>query len=251
MKHIADILKGVVAGLLLLGLASLKPGRYLPALRQYDRPIEMNAVSLLFFILGLLLVLIWLFVSRRPLSVKNGRSGAMVANVHLLKRRAPRNRRDRYILSTRISFWPVSEQDVARVEFRTLLTRQIEDGIVVKRIWQIYGIEDLRRLAMYVEQYKNRDNYSVRCFVGACPFIPEILSVYGEVASVSIPQPEDPRKLTTTFHFRGTREISRWEGYFELLWDQSIPIKTGAEIHYDRLASVKETVGGRDHYEPS
>jgi len=180
----------------------------------------------------ILALLVWLFLFRRPLRVYNGRHGAMKANVKILALKAPRDRLKKYILSTRVSFWPIIEDAAPRNEFRELLTQKIKEGFRVQRIWQIHNADDLKRLELYLEKYKTYDNYSVKCFVGKSAFIPEVLSFCGRVVSVSIPQSEDPRRLTTAFHFFGRGEIKRWEDYFKILWEQSAPIKIENHIYY-------------------
>ena len=75
--------------------------------------------------------------------------------------------------------------------------------------------------------------------LGTSAFIPEILSVYGKVCSVSIPQLEDPRRLTTAFHFRGKSEILRWESYFQILWEHSLSIKQGNIIEEESIDKIK------------
>jgi hypothetical protein len=181
---------------------------------------------------------IYVFTVRRPMRVYNGRVCAMKSNVRLLKKRLPRNRLRRYILSTRVSFWPSSENENARNEFRNLLTQKIQSGIIVQRIWQMHGLEDLDKMRTYLELYKNHDNYSLKCFIGTNTYIPEILSIGGSILSISIPQLSDPRRLTTDFHFRGKNEIRRWEDYFRTLWEESIPIKIGPKISQENLDSL-------------
>ena len=166
----------------------------------------------------------------------------MQSNVKLLKKRAPRNRAKKYIWSTRVSFWPATENETPRKEFRNLLGQKIKEGYTILRIWQIHGIEDWSRLLHYLGEYRNYDNYSVKCFIGTSAFIPEILSVGGKYLSVAIPQTEDPQKLTTAFHFRGKYEIERWENYFTILWEHSIPIKVGAKIFTENIENVSRQI---------
>lgn len=163
----------------------------------------------------------------------------MTSNVRLLKKWAPRSRLKKYILSTRVSFWPPTENESVRNEFRSLLTRKIREGYRVQRIWQIHNQDDLKKLLAYLEVYKQYGNYSVKWFVGKFGFIPEILSVGGRYLSVSIPQAEDPRRLTTAFHFRGKWEMLRWEAYFYILWEQTIPVKIGSNIYEENIAKLR------------
>jgi hypothetical protein len=170
--------------------------------------------------------------------VYNGREDAMNANVKLLKIKESKDRANRYIYSTRVSFWPPTESSPTRTEFRNLLTKRIENNMEVKRIWQIWCKEDVESLESYLNIYKHHDNLSIKYLTGNF-FLPEILSVYGKVVSVSIPQPSDPVKLTTAFHFYGKKEILRWEGYFRLLWEIATPVKTANNINYQEIERLK------------
>lgn len=243
MKHLTDIVKRVIAALitavLLTAIPTLDLGRILPFLKGWDITLKINVGGLILTVCALSSVLLYLFISRRPLAVKNGRVGAMASNVRLLKKWTPRSRLKKYILSTRVSFWPPTEDESVRNEFRRLLTSKIREGYRVQRIWQIHNQDDLKKLLAYLEIYKQYDNYSVKCFVGESAFIPEILSVGGRYLSVSIPQAEDPRRLTTAFHFRGRFEILRWEAYFHILWEQSIPVKIGGNIYEENVERLR------------
>lgn len=205
--------------------------------------IEIEQSKLILLILFILLFFVWLLISRRRLYVYNDREGAMRANVRLLKKREPMKREKRYILSTRVGFWPISEESFIRKEFRALLTNKIEKGFHVKRIWQIHDTNDVERLKLYLNMYKLYDNYSVKYFIGTNSYIPEILACYGKVVSVSIPQLNDPRRITSAFHFYGKKEIIRWEEYFNVLWESGIPVKIGSELFHDNLKKL-ETLGG-------
>ena len=120
-----------------------------------------------------------------------------------------------------------------------LITKHIEKDALVKRLWQIQNKDDLDRMRLYLELYKSHDNYNLRCFVGAITSLPEIMCLSGKVAAISIPQGSSPRKMMATFHFRGKKEIECWEEYFTMIWDMSIPIKTGNKIDYTELVGVE------------
>ena len=98
----------------------------------------------------------------------------------------------------------------------------------------------------YLEEYRQYDNYSVKCFIGKSAYIPEILSVGGTFLSVAIPQTNDPQKLTTSFQFRGKYEIERWESYFSILWEQSTPIKVGREIFFQNIEHFNKLIADGD-----
>ncbi len=246
MRHLVDIIKSFLGSVLFAIIAFLivyyNLGSYLPLIKHYNFEVKLGFISLFLSILIIVSLFAWAYITRRPLFIRNGRRGAMEANVKILKMKEPEDRIKRYILSTRVSFWPPWEDENARSEFRNILTEKIREGIRVERIWQIHIAEDLSRLITYLELYKSYDNYSVKCFVGKNAFIPEILSVYGKVVSVSIPQAEDPNRLTTDFHFRGKHEILRWESYFKILWEQSITIKVGNKFFYDKIDELKNMI---------
>lgn len=242
MKHFADIIKGVIASALVVVLAYVDFGRIVPFLRGHEIVITTNLGSLVLAVGSLFGILLYLLIGRRPLAVKNGRVDAMLSNVRLLKKWTPRNRLKKYIYSTRVSFWPSTENESARNDFRERLTCKIQKGWRVWRIWQIHNQDDLDRLLTFIKMYKQYDNYSVKCFVGKSAFIPEILSVGGRYLSVSIPQADNPRRLTTAFHFRGKAEILRWEDYFKILWEQSVPVKMGNIIYEDNIESLRTAI---------
>ncbi len=188
MNHFWDIIKSVVGNILFALLIFFGVGDYIyktfiKSEKSSIVTIEIEQSKLILIILFILLTFIWLLISRRHLYVYNGREGAMKANVRLLKKREPRKREKRYILSTRVSFWPLSEESSVRKEFRSLLTNKIEKGFHVKRIWQIHDKNDVDRLKLYLNMYKNYDSYSVKYFIGKNSFIPEILACYGKVVS--------------------------------------------------------------------
>lgn len=245
-EDLIDIMKSFIGSILVVLLISLGIWNYLYT--SFINPnnviiLHLNIYALILIAIILFLILIYFVFSYSHMYVYNGREDAMKANSKLLKIKKPRDRSNRYILSTRISFWPLSESSPARAEFRNLLTKIIEDKIEVKRIWQIWCKDDVERLEFYLDKYKNHDNLSIKYLAGNF-FMPEILSVYGKVVSVSIPQPSDPLKLVTAFHFYGKKEIRRWEGYFNLLWENAIPIKTAGNIDYQELEKLKDKMGG-------
>src|SRR5258708_40315039 len=124
-----------------------------------------------------------------------------------------------YLLSTRISHWPLTEVSPERNEFRDLLTQHIRNGTHVKRIWQIQDADDAERLKTYLEIYKQYDNYNVKCFFGDDTYLPEIISANGKVAAVSLVTIANPRDLTVNFHFYGKQEIAYWEDLFNVMWE--------------------------------
>jgi hypothetical protein len=249
MKDIWDIVKSFIGSVLLAILTALGMGEYLYGILITQEKVKIVTLQigefrLILIILITTVFLSWLFISRRHLYIYNGREGAMKANVRLLKKREPKDRLKRYIWSTRVSFWPLNEESLIRKEFRTLLTQKIEKGIPVRRIWQLYNKDDFVRLKLYLKLYEKYDNYSLKCFIGKNSFIPEILSCYGRVVSVSIPQLSDPHRLTSAFHFYGKGEILRWEEYFNILWETSISIKVGKTIDNVKIEELERYFAG-------
>jgi len=250
VKRLIDILEKVAAGLLVALItwvaASADVSQFIPILGRLDFNIALNLVSVGFALLLLVSMFVYLLMHRRPLRVFNGRRSAMESNVSLLRKRPSRNRAKHYIWSTRVSFWPAAENEPVRKEFRNLLAQRIGEGFEVRRIWQIHGSEDWQRLLHYLEEYRNYDNYSVKCFIGKSAYIPEILSVGGKYLSVAIPQTNDPNKLTTAFQFRGKYEIERWESYFTVLWEQSTPIKIARELFTENINRLTKQIANQD-----
>ncbi|RLI78300.1 hypothetical protein DRP05_07650 [Archaeoglobales archaeon] len=181
-----------------------------------------NMILILITVLFFVLFIIYYFRTYFKVYIYDGREDAMMANVELLKIKEPRDATHKYILSTRFSLWLSSEVSRPRTEFRSLLTEKIKNGIEVKRIWQIRNEEDLKKLSSYLEQYKNYDNISIKYLVGKSS-LPEILCVYGKVASISIPQDTDPYKMVTAIHFYNKRVIKRLEKYFNAIWEIATP----------------------------
>lgn len=239
---IKSFLGSMVGGTLLALLVSLGIARAL-----FTTYYDLDRTVVLYLIIGALILVITVFIlsikySLVPYShmyTRNGREDAMKANLKLLKIRKPRDQAEWYILSTRMSHWPQTESSPTRTEFRKILTEKIESGIVAKRIWQIWNGDDVRSLEHYLDKYKDYDNLSIKFFVGDFP-LPEILISYGKGASVSMPQPNDPKKLTTTFHFYGKKEIQRWKGYYDVLWDIAAPAKIGSKIYYQEIKKLRD-----------
>lgn len=216
-EDVWDIMKSCIGGILLTLLISVGIGNYLYTIFYDSRNViifHLNIYALILIVIVLILIMIYFFVSYSHMYVYNGREDAMKSNLKLLKIKEPKNRVNKYIYSTRISFQPSSESSPTRTEFRNLLTERISDKIEVKRIWQIWCKDDVESLESYLKMYENHDNLSIKYLTGNF-FVPEILSIYGKVVSISILQPTDPLKLSTAFHFYGKKEILRWEGYFK------------------------------------
>lgn len=242
MRDFWDIIKSVIASILVAFFVAIGLGDLIFGLpRRYESysfyvRVDLMAVSLL---LLAVISMLRLFIARRPLRVYLGRELTMKANMRLI---AQRMSKQKYILSTRIGYWPVSEDSQARREFREFLTRRIHEGVLVRRIWQIHCKEDLDHLATYLNLYRSFDNYSVKCFVGRDFVIPEILAISGVVVSVSIPQRLSPERLSFGLHFFGRHEIRCWEEYFEIIWDRAIEVKLGSAVRWDKLEEMRANV---------
>ncbi|ODS40211.1 hypothetical protein BEH94_07385 [Candidatus Altiarchaeales archaeon WOR_SM1_SCG] len=241
IDDLQDIIKSFLGSALVVLLLALGIGNYIYTIFLDSSNVftfHINIYFLIFILISIGLIIIYFFVFYSRINIYNEREIAMKANVKLLKKKEPKDIQKRYILSTRVSFWPSTESSPTRTEFRDLLTKRIDAGTEIKRIWQIRCKDDLDKLELYLERYKSYDNLSMKYLMGNFP-LPEILSVYGEVVSISIPQPSDPRKLTTAFHFHGKKEILRWEGYFKILWESAIPLKIGDRIYPEEIKKLK------------
>ena len=235
-----DVMKGIISNLLVVLIATSGIGNlvYIFIYKSY------NTILILITALLFILFVIFYFYTFR-ICIYDGRENAMMANVELLKIKEPRDAAHKYILSTRFSLWLSSEVSRPRTEFRSLLTEKIKNGVEVKRIWQIRNKEDLEKLSFYLEQYKNYDNISIKCLVGKSP-LPEILCVYGKVASISIPQQTDPYKMITAIHFYNKRAIKRLEKYFNAVWEIAIPVKVGSKINYQVIEKLRGEIHETD-----
>lgn len=241
MNHIIDIVKGLFSNFLFWLIPAIFP----IAIALYDYPYDhmfgpkLIQVIIIWAVNIFVLILTVMFFNRRTLQF-NSREESMKANLNILQKN-PTKRQKKYIFSTRITYWDLGEKSKARQEFRSFLTQRIQDGFLVKRIWQIRSVEDFERMIMYLELYKEHDNYNLKCFIGKNSFIPDILSNSGLIASVSIPQSNDPQRIVASFQYFAKREIAFWEDYFNLLWDQSISIKIGNVIDYGKILEMKTT----------
>jgi hypothetical protein len=236
-NYVASVLFYVSGGLLVAAALGL-----LAVVKNTTRDGPVIVIGLLPFILicacilgGIGAILIWCW----PLHTYNGREDAMRANTRLLRMRKPRDHTKCFILSTRMSFWPVTEDAAARREFREELTKKIRSSDQVRRIWHIHDLADLQRLEFYLNFYRNCDNLSIKYVHGDFDLFPEILIVYGKVASLSFPQAGEPRRLATAFHFRGRKEINRCREYFNLLWEYATPVKIGEVLYEVELESLR------------
>ena len=200
-------------------------------------------MSFLFICTSYLLVgilLVFLFTLRRSLRIYLGREKAMRASENIMKASPPKDVSKCYIYSTRVGLWPLLETSATRNEFRRLITERIKEGVAVKRIWEINSLDDVTKLESYLNLYQPYSNISINYFFGSKIMIPGLLSVYGKVASISLPLPNNPNSMVNTFHFRGKPEIFCIEKYFEILWESSTAIKTSTGVDYPELEKLKE-----------
>ena len=238
--HIIDVIKSFAGSILVTIIISLGIGNILITIFFSENKvlIYVNIYVILVFSAIIFLAIFYFVYSYSKLYIYNGREGSMIANTKLLKRKAPINPAKRYIYSTRITYWPKLESSPARTNFRKLLSKKIDEGIAVERIWQIRSKDDFDSLIFYLEEYKKHDNLSMKYLLGVS-LLPEILCLYGKVVSISIPQPTDPIKLTTAMHFYGKAERERWENYFRVLWEISKPIKVANKIYESEIKLLK------------
>ena len=240
LDHIIDIIKSFAGSILVILVVSLGVGNILYTIFSSENVIEIyiNIYLLLIFFALIIITVSYFLYSHSKIYIYNGREESITANTKLLKRKAPKNQTKRYIYSTRITHWPKNESSPTRTLFRKLLSEKIEKKIAVQRIWQIRSKHDYDSLIFYLEKYKNYDNLSIKYLIGES-LLPEILSLFGKVVSVSIPQPTEPIRLTTSMHFYGKGERDGWENYFKILWEISKPIKTANKIHKSEIELLK------------
>ena len=149
----------------------------LTALWQRQLAVPAWAV-LLSSLIGLVLGVLMFYVTRRA-SVVRGRVLATDANVKLLASRRTVNLNERLVRSTRFGRWPAGERLQNRSDFREELDKAIlEEGIDVRRIWNLSSVDDVVRLREILAKYKGQDNHSIRAYFGLPDFVmPELLIV--------------------------------------------------------------------------
>lgn len=189
--------------------------------------------------IAIFIVLTTLRLTRRTV-VLQGRENIMEANAMLVEQRLT-DRRDAF-RSTRVSHWSVREASPSRVRFRNAITQKLSEGFAVYRLWQIKDDDDLERMEHYLLSYKEYENYSLRVIVSGAVLIPEVILLGDRAASLSLPEPNMPRKIACCFHFFGVKEILSVRGYFDVLWDMAIPIKSGAQMWHENLSTVRRQV---------
>lgn len=183
-------------------------------------------------------ILLFVFFNIKRVKVKRiiaGRESTMDSNCKLLEKS-----KSTKIYSTRITFWPVSESSPKRVNFRNILTKKIESGIEVKRLWNIKNKEDFKRMLFYLNKYKSYENYSLKCCVNNDFLMEEILICSNHAASVSLPQPNNPRMICVCYHYFNKKDILVWTDYFNLLWEKSIPIYVNGVINKEKILELSK-----------
>lgn len=207
---------------------------------KYSIKMDVRIIYVVILIVTIVSVFLSIYIKRnlRKVSAFFGRDDSMEANTRIISAKMKKNT---HISSTRITFWPHNESSTNRMDFRRALNEKIDSGYYVRRIWQINADNDIDKLELFLKMHENRDNYSVKCFCGNNFSIPEIL-ITDKIACVSIPQPENPRELTNTYHFKNKKDIRSWQNYFEVLWNSSIPIKEGEKIYKDNISQIRKEV---------
>jgi hypothetical protein len=166
-----------------------------------------------------------------------GREDVMAANLKMLHRFATKN--ELTIWSTRVTYWGQSENSDTRLKFRHFLTQSIHKGLNVKRIWRITNQEDVARFFEYWNDYQNHDGYNVSVIIDSKAFIPELLGVDNTCASISMPGPSSPSKICSSIQFRDSEGATAIHRYFDVLWDESLPIKSGKSVNNENLEKLR------------
>ena len=231
MSSVADILKSALGSyifylIITAGFGSL----FYKYISKFQ--LTLNGFHFLIGTLFLVGVLFYIFKSKNYRVIKD-RESSMSENAKLLKLKNLN-----YILSTRLTYWDISDKSPERYEYRNSLTKAIQKGVLTKRIWQINSESDLIRLKACLSEYKDHDNYNVKTYDTTLTFVPEITLVDGKALAVSIPEPKDPRKMSITFQFRKKKDIAFWKAYFDILWENATPIKVGNKVFNDNLNSL-------------
>lgn len=168
------------------------------------------------------------------------RERIMMENTRLLSNalRSP----DLLVRSTRVTYWDLSENSVARSSFRARLTELIAGKNTVRRLWQIRSRDDMNRMQLYIDQYAGSDNYNVRAILLHDLVIPEILVIGNDICSISFPSVASPRQIEVAMHFKGKFYVSAIQEYFDVLWEAATPVKTGKEVFDESIKEIRSQV---------
>jgi uncharacterized integral membrane protein len=143
------------------------------------------------------------FIMARRASVVRGRMDATKENVALMQARARLKPPARVVRSTRFGRWILSEKLEARTAFRQELDKAIlDEGVDVRRIWNVSSLDDVQRLRQVLQDYHGRANHSIRAYFDLPDHaLPELLVVDGRGASMSFPSTRSPRDLDWMIRF--------------------------------------------------
>lgn len=236
---LSDLLKKLIVNIAFVTLTAV--GSAILILSKYLRgiPVTFNlfSISLVGLIITTAFILNTYYLKKKDVLIYRGREQAQKAGADIFEKGI--KEKNCYVKSTRISFWSLDENSQERIRFRNLINLTVSQGICIQRIWQLHTKDDLNRLVHYLEVYKLHDNYSLKYFISKSALIPELLCINGKIASISIPQKENPRRMATSFHFLNKNAAKLWEDYFDILWEICIPIKTGEVIRYDEIDKLQ------------
>jgi hypothetical protein len=193
------------------------------------------AVVFLVFLVGILCVFfLRLFIPFRSVS---GREEAMAGNLSTLERFYSK---DKVFWSTRLTFWSMSENSVARVAFRDFITRAVQDKTQVRRVWHIKSRADFDRLCYYLGNYRNFENYHVKAIFGDEAFLSEIAGIGTSVGMISLPALENPASIVKSIQFYRHRDVRTIKEYFDLIWERALAIKISERIYSENLAMLEK-----------
>lgn len=192
----------------------------------------------LFIVLFLISIFLFICFNIKKVKVRRvvaSREDTMSSNCKLIDKS-----KSAKIYSTRITLWPITESSPSRITFRSILTKKIESGVEIKRLWHIKNREDFKRMLYYLNKYKPYENYSLKCYIDNDFFMEEILICSNHVVSISLPQINNPRMICVCYHYFSKKDIQIWTDYFNILWEKSIPIFVNGVIMKEKIKELNK-----------
>lgn len=236
MENLKKIVYGVINELIITGIGKI----IFPTMVAffdlicsiYEKQTNIFLIIIIYAVYLALTIIGYKFKFRR---IASGREKVMGENTKLIKK--PRVER---IYSTRVTYWLLNESSPNRTAFRSELTKRIESGIEVKRLWHIRSHDDVERLVYYLNEYEGHDNLSVKCITGNDIILPELLISYPYAAAISLPQENSPRQISMAYHFKRKKDITYWTGYFNILWESAIHIFISGKRYDENIKMLRD-----------
>jgi len=188
-------------------------------------------LMLLGAITALVFALFFRSVTKKATAVR-GRAGATAGNLALLREREKVKLSDRVVRSTRFGRWPSGEVLDHRSSFRQEIDHMVlDEGIDLRRIWNVSSLDDVRRLREIVKKYQGHPNHSIRAYFQVPDYLtPELLIVEGRGASISFPSIRSPYDLDWMIRFRREDLVAVIRDYFDVLWDRAERVLDAGEV---------------------